>query len=1240
MAAWALEQADIRLRAREGACGQTSPVFVAFEPPIIAMGSDPGSRGVEGVKGDWLGHFVRSYDLHEAGFDQGCLGAPGVYPSRLVTSSWFLYETLHAVRADAQATVALDAIQGMRTGFDLSQAGWVGNLLSLVQNSWTRWKWEQLNRDIVEERKVVLRKLSEKDSLAEHIRNDHVPYRKGCPVCIQAQGRQRAHWRSGFPVVHSLSVDIAGPLISGLSWNVEASGRDLGKNYKYFLACAYAVPKEYVPGGPGDEDLAEYEPSECGTLDLEDTKDPLGTRLPVTRDDEEGLLRDIFELGGESEDAVLGLSAVSVRIKGKRPEPEVLSQGLSDGVEGAVALDAPGVGDSLEKPLDKVLGEGAPNALDAPASLKGHRTLFFGVPLRTKRGKEVLPQIQGVVHRLEAAGFPVQRYHADRAQELRSAALVAWLKHQGVHATWTAGESPAGNRAELAVQNLKGFVRKLLFIGKLGKEFWPLALAHASERNWTNFCESLGVPQPPLLPFGLRVHARRRTRTGFQAQWEARTVEGCYLGHAPNTPGGHLVLVKDGTTGLDKVLLTNTVYPLVETGSAVLKPKYKLVGKRSPPFAVRVVAADVLAPATFDPDARCTPGGESSLVSSSVREFPSCEFRGVSDDEDEDSGEGFLVEVGSGDGVMEEVIEDFGLGLRFLGRCELDECSEARIGLRALTEETASWIEELLEQRCFSDTQCREVLERGLGDLPMAKRPALKGKGRAVLLGLYGLGGFQGVSRASEANPEVTRYLNGFIKACCPEHVWTSLYVSKNTSMPVHRDLGNARGFDIGVRALGEFVGGGLWVEGESNLGSVCKVVGSGVKRFGTVYDIRSQAKVFSGERWHVSEDWEGEVRWIVSAFTPRKVEATTSDQWECLKGLGFPVAEVQAKLESMRLLKTCHAEELGSDAVPGEHSEWEVGLPLPVVDSTVCDGFVGCHKSTARLCRMLTDELCDAIVNIESVPVLAMQLRCAEQKREWLEGCLLSVAAPEGVGVRVLHTEIPLNSESAPQDQFLQTRAVGLAEARRELDKWKDPAREEVVSLETTNRAVDRVTVADVDKWAAEGLQVVQLPGKVVLTRKSGTGKRRCRAVCCGNYLPAEKLGLTREDLYASGAESLSVKVALTFAAGHPSWTGVTIDVKSAFLYAPIRSGSQESEERIVVKPPNFLVELGILGRNDRWWIRKALYGLPTSPRDWGRYRDQEFRQFRLRWNDVECGLPACANSFRRCVVVGLSCH
>ncbi|CAE7944600.1 RE2, partial [Symbiodinium sp. KB8] len=141
----------------------------------------------------------------------------------------------------------------------------------------------------------------------------------------------------------------------------------------------------------------------------------------------------------------------------------------------------------------------------------------------------------------------------------------------------------------------------------------------------------------------------------------------------------------------------------------------------------------------------------------------------------------------------------------------------------------------------------------------------------------------------------------------------------------------------------------------------------------------------------------------------------------------------------------------------------------------------------------------------------------------------------------------------------------------------------------------------------------------EAVLTRKSGTGKRRFRAVCCGNHLPTDKLGLTKEELYASGAESLSVKVAITFAARHKNWIGVTIDVKSAFLYAPIWGDTKGTDERIIVKPPYLLVELGLLGKDDRRWVRKALYGLPTSPRDWGRYRDAEFQKIRIAWQDRE---------------------
>ena len=886
------------------------------------------------------------------------------------------------------------------------------------------------------------------------------------------------------------------------------------------------------------------------------------------------------------------LHAIQFRVRGKKSEPDSLEAPTP------VAL----VGD--DKGESSGLEEGA----------KKHRTLFFGVPLRSKRGKEILPQVQGIVNKLEASGFPVQRFHADRAKELRTTALIGWMKTQGVHLTWTAGESPAANRAELAVQSLKGFIRKLLIISGLEPVFWPLALLHGSTRNWINFCESVGVPQPPLLPFGMKIHARKRTRTGYKEQWVARTVEGIYLGHAPNTPGGHLVLVSQDEGR--KVLLTNTVYPLRDAGPPTRRPKYPLVGKRSPDFVVRVVAARALTDWCCDAGSRCigAPGGESSLNFgsdfSSTKEV-NCDSLRLSEESGSEGEEASgVVELGYGLGVFVDTL-DFSF--------ESGELEESGLTLKALSCEDYEWIAGCMDQGLYSDQVCQEVLERFLSSLPKARRPLLKGQGRAVLLGLYGVGGFRGVSKASEAYPEVTRYLNGFVKSKCAGHVWTTLYVSRDTKMPIHRDLRNARGFDTLVSAVGDFSGGGLWVEDEFNCGPVGKVLPHGVRRFGRVFDVRSDYALFSGERWHVAEEWEGGVRWVISAFTPREVSSTTGEQWDSLKGLGFPVEEVKCRIEQQPAVR------VGVSTVPRVADEvwdctrWSVALPLPLVDEQVSEGLESEYQSVARLCRLLAGDLCDTVDATEGVRDLTLQLLAAERSWEWLEQCLIWNSRCQEVAVRALHPEVSLSSEEPPQDQFLQTRTVGLAEARKELFLWKEAAQDEVYSLETTNRAVDRVLVEDVDRWVAEGVNVVQLPGKVVLTRKSGTGKRRCRAVCCGNYLPTEKLGLGKDDLYASGAESLSVKVALTFAAGHPVWTGVTIDVKSAFLYAPIRGESKENDERIVVKPPTFLVELGILGRNDRWWIRKALYGLPTSPRDWGRYRDQEFCKFQLRWNDAD---------------------
>ena len=137
-------------------------------------------------------------------------------------------------------------------------------------------------------------------------------------------------------------------------------------------------------------------------------------------------------------------------------------------------------------------------------------------------------------------------------------------------------------------------------------------------------------------------------------------------------------------------------------------------------------------------------------------------------------------------------------------------------------------------------------------------------------------------------------------------------------------------------------------------------------------------------------------------------------------------------------------------------------------------------------------------------------------------------------------------------------------------------------------------------------------MPGKAVLTRKSGVGRRRLRAVCCGNYLPASELGTSKEELYAGGVDSLTVRIVLAYVAHYPSWTLCVLDIKTAFLYAPVR-GSSESESDspvMIVRPPYMVVQLKLLENGDRWRVRRALYGLATSPRDWANYRDSVLRQ------------------------------
>ena len=171
-----------------------------------------------------------------------------------------------------------------------------------------------------------------------------------------------------------------------------------------------------------------------------------------------------------------------------------------------------------------------------------------------------------------------------------------------------------------------------------------------------------------------------------------------------------------------------------------------------------------------------------------------------------------------------------------------------------------------------------------------------------------------------------------------------------------------------------------------------------------------------------------------------------------------------------------------------------------------------------------------------------------------------------------------------AEEEMFLQTKIVGLEQVRREMELWVPTMKEEVGAL-LEKTAIREVREEEVDRWEREGEAVQRAPGKAVFTRKSGDGRRKCRAVVCGNQIQEEVEG--GADVYASGVEAGTVRALLGKAAAM-RWSVGSLDIRTAFLNAPRRSA-----HRVVVRPPRILIDAKVVEPGIMWEVTKALYGL-----------------------------------------------
>ena len=193
------------------------------------------------------------------------------------------------------------------------------------------------------------------------------------------------------------------------------------------------------------------------------------------------------------------------------------------------------------------------------------------------------------------------------------------------------------------------------------------------------------------------------------------------------------------------------------------------------------------------------------------------------------------------------------------------------------------------------------------------------------------------------------------------------------------------------------------------------------------------------------------------------------------------------------------------------------------------------------------------------------------------------------------------------PEDEVLQTRIIPQGEVRREIEVWRKPIQAELDALLRAKEALEAIPEKQGEEWLKAG-EAELIPSKMVYSIKPDpmqlSGKRKARIVACGNY--AED-GYQAQDLYAGGASAMGLRLSIALAAKF-QWHGMVLDVKNAFLNAPMKLPKDgEKVKRALMRPPPMLVQHNFCRADELWWVKKAMYGYRVSPRLWSDHRDQE---------------------------------
>ena len=190
---------------------------------------------------------------------------------------------------------------------------------------------------------------------------------------------------------------------------------------------------------------------------------------------------------------------------------------------------------------------------------------------------------------------------------------------------------------------------------------------------------------------------------------------------------------------------------------------------------------------------------------------------------------------------------------------------------------------------------------------------------------------------------------------------------------------------------------------------------------------------------------------------------------------------------------------------------------------------------------------------------------------------------------------------EIMEDEEVLQTTTRTPKDIDKDPEGWKVAFRDELDSFDRLD-VMDSVPLNTLDTSTLD-----ILPCKVVMVKKpqgDGTHRKKGRVVVCGNFQQVQP----GEETCANTPSFPMLRTLISLAALY-RWAVESWDVSTAFLYAPL------IEKRdVYCKPPQVLVKLGLVQPGTVWKLKKALYGLRTSPRAWEEERDRKLST--LTWD------------------------